>query len=180
MISKRKRIPTELQRQIFVEAGHRCAVPTCRAIEKQIHHIIPVEKGGKNEYHNLIALCANCHTRADKGETDRKSLRKYKDNLRYVIEKYSKFEIDLLIDLDRLPDNKARVVPAYTDLLFWRIKEDSLVEYTHTPHATSANLEAPDLPLIYTPDLIHITEKGRCFVNSMTQDKIGYEREDTS
>lgn len=61
-----------------MEAGHRCAIHTCRHPDVDIHHIVPWEQCRKHEYENLIALCPNCHRRADAGEIDRVSLRVYK------------------------------------------------------------------------------------------------------
>ena len=37
----RRNIPAKLKRRVLVEAGHRCAIPACRQIEVQIHHIVP-------------------------------------------------------------------------------------------------------------------------------------------
>jgi 5-methylcytosine-specific restriction endonuclease McrA len=67
-------VPADIRRRVLVEAGHRCAIPTCRYIEVDIHHIIPWATCQAHEYDNLIALCPNCHRRADRGEIDRKSL----------------------------------------------------------------------------------------------------------
>lgn len=71
----------EIQRAVLIEAGHQCAIPACRYPRVEIHHIVPWAKCKKHEYHNLIALCPNCHTRAHDGEIDRKSLIKYKSAL---------------------------------------------------------------------------------------------------
>jgi len=89
MDSQRPNIPAEIERCVLVEAGHRCAIPTCRYIEVEIHHIIPWATCQKHEYENLVALCANCHRRADRGEIDRKALRIYKANLRFAHDKFS-------------------------------------------------------------------------------------------
>jgi hypothetical protein len=64
-----------------VEAGHRCAIPTCRYPTTDLHHIIPWETCQTHDFDNLIALCPNCHRRAESGEIDRKSLRLYKSRL---------------------------------------------------------------------------------------------------
>ena len=95
-MNDRPQIDSELKRKILVEAGHRCAIPTCRSMNVDIHHIIPWEKCKKHEYINLIALCPNCHRIAEKGEIDRKSLRLYKNNLRLLYDKFTLFEIDVL------------------------------------------------------------------------------------
>lgn len=80
-ITSRPAIPAELMRQVLVEAGHRCAIPTCRQTEIDVHHITPWETCRKHEFENLIALCPNCHRRVHKNEIDRKSLREYKRKL---------------------------------------------------------------------------------------------------
>ena len=82
MNNKRSKIPTNLKRRVLIEAGHRCAIPTCRNINVDIHHIVPFEECLKHEYQNLIALCPNCHRLAHNGTIDKKSLKIYKANLR--------------------------------------------------------------------------------------------------
>lgn len=77
----RPAISAELKRAVQLESGHRCAIPTCRHPDIEIHHIVPWETCKKHEYQNLIALCPNCHTRVHNGKIDRKSLLAYKSNL---------------------------------------------------------------------------------------------------
>jgi hypothetical protein len=77
----RDAIPAEIRRDVLCEAGHRCAIPTCRYPDIDVHHIIPWEVRQSHDFENLIALCPNCHRRADAGEIDRKSLRWYKSQL---------------------------------------------------------------------------------------------------
>jgi hypothetical protein len=43
-------IPAEIRRRVLVEAGHRCAIPTCRYIEVDVHHIIPWPKSQAHDY----------------------------------------------------------------------------------------------------------------------------------
>jgi hypothetical protein len=39
-----------------------CFNPECRSgLNLQVHHIVPVAKGGKDEFENYIILCQNCH-----------------------------------------------------------------------------------------------------------------------
>ena len=80
-MNNRPSIPAELKRQVLVEAGHRCAIHTCKQTTTEIHHIIPYEKCKKHEFDNLIALCPNCHARVHNGEIDAKSLKIYKQYL---------------------------------------------------------------------------------------------------
>lgn len=81
--TSRPKIPSELRRRVLIEAGHRCAIPTCKSTPVEIAHIIPWAKARKHEFKNLIALCPTCHTRFDDphGPIDRKAMRQYKANL---------------------------------------------------------------------------------------------------
>jgi hypothetical protein len=46
-----------------------------------VHHIVPWAKVQDHTFENLIALCPNCHRRAERGDIDRTSLRLYKARL---------------------------------------------------------------------------------------------------
>ncbi|MBJ7903813.1 HNH endonuclease [Streptomyces sp. DSM 110735] len=81
MPANRPAIPSELDRRVRVEAGHRCAVPVFRVPVIEIAHIRPWSKVKRHEFENLIALCPNCHTLFDKGHIDHKSMLQYKANL---------------------------------------------------------------------------------------------------
>src|SRR6516164_4967624 len=89
----RPSIPTDTVRAVLVEAGHRCAIPTCRATTTEIAHIEPWAKSHDNTFGNLIALCPNCHMRFDqKKEIDAKSVRIYKQNLAVLNNRYGDLE----------------------------------------------------------------------------------------
>jgi hypothetical protein len=79
-----------------MEAGYRCAIPTCRQHPVQIAHIVPWSKVRVHEYTNLIALCGVCHARFDRGEIDRKAMLQYKANLGIVNARYGEYERRLL------------------------------------------------------------------------------------
>jgi hypothetical protein len=82
---------------VLVEAGHRCAIPTCRQVPVEIAHIESRKADGSNDtFDNLIALCPTCHTRYDKGEIDRLSMRHYKTNLGILNSRYGEMERRLL------------------------------------------------------------------------------------
>ncbi len=54
----RTKIPHNVVNSVLIEAGYRCAVPTCRNILAiDMHHIVEVKDGGPNEPSNLLALC---------------------------------------------------------------------------------------------------------------------------
>lgn len=81
MLPGRPAISADLRRQVLLEAGHRCAIHTCRHVDVDVHHIVPWAQLPEHRFENLIALCPNCHRRAEKGDIDRKSLRLYKARL---------------------------------------------------------------------------------------------------
>lgn len=74
---------------MLVEAGHRCAIPTCLASPVVIAHIVPWAKVREHAFPNLIALCPTCHARYDRGEIDRQSMLQYKANLAALNSRYS-------------------------------------------------------------------------------------------
>jgi 5-methylcytosine-specific restriction endonuclease McrA len=74
MMAEKRKIPNGLARQILVEAGHRCAIPTCRnSANLEIHHIEPFSKVKIHRSSNLIVLCPNCHAEADRGKIDKRT-----------------------------------------------------------------------------------------------------------
>ncbi|WP_157839114.1 HNH endonuclease signature motif containing protein [Streptomyces flavidovirens] len=81
MPDNRPAVPRQLARDLLVEAGHRCAIPTCRATTLELAHITPWAKTRAHDFDNTIALCPICHTRFDKGEIDRLSMLQYKAEL---------------------------------------------------------------------------------------------------
>jgi len=164
----RDSIPADLKRKILVEAGHRCAITTCRSIVVDVHHIIPWEKCKKHEYNNLIALCPNCHRRADKGEIDRKSLRMYKNNLRFLYDKFTTFEIDVLFELNKIPKEQAMQFPSYLILLIKRVLEVGYVQWIKTPAGVMIG------GMKSNPDYLKITSEGREFVKSLNSEDVGY------
>ncbi len=78
-MSDRPNIPIEIQREVLFEARHRCAV-CCEPLPLEKAHIIPWAKSKDDSVENLIALCANCHERADHERWGKSYLRRYKKN----------------------------------------------------------------------------------------------------
>jgi hypothetical protein len=106
-----------------VEAGHRCAIPTCRFPTTEIAHIVPYSQVNKHEHGNLIALCPNCHTRFDGGEIDRSAMRMYKRKLMFISDRYSAFELNLL---DYLRVRPWAIVPGL--IIVKGLLDDGLIE----------------------------------------------------
>jgi hypothetical protein len=132
-MANRENIPKELERRVLLEAGHRCAIPACKQTPVEIAHIIPWRECQKHEFHNLIALCPNCHTRYDKGEIDRKCMEAYKHNLTLMNSRYGSFEIRVL---KRFIDDENYIfwLPEGLNNLIWYLIEDKIIEdATGTP-----------------------------------------------
>lgn len=159
--NRRPPIPADIKRRVLVEAGHRCAIPTCRYIEVDIHHIVPWAQCQTHEYENLIALCSNCHRRADDGKIDRKSLRLYKANLRFTHDKFSQLEVDVLFDLYKMPPGQGIAWPPFNHVLLRRVLEAELVQI-HEPEG-GVFLGG----MRSSPDVLSLTAKGRQYVEDL-------------
>ena len=95
---RRPAIGAALRRQVLIEAGHRCAIPTCRAHPVEIEHIDDWVTVREHRFENLIALCPTCHARKGNrpGQIDRQSLKIYKANLALLNIRYGEYERRLL------------------------------------------------------------------------------------
>ena len=75
----RQKVPEAIKREVLIEAGFRCAVPTCRGILAiDLHHLEEVSDGGGNTLGNLIALCPTCHALYTRGTIPRSAIQAYK------------------------------------------------------------------------------------------------------
>ena len=159
-MANRPAIPNELRRRVLVEAGHRCAIPTCRHIDVDVHHIIPWKKCKEHKYENLITLCPNCHRRSEKKEIDAKSLRIYKAKLRTAHDKFSAFEIDFLFELNKSAEHGLQF-PSFLWLIVKR-----LIDSGYCKRVCSERLHAiNDVNL--TPDTYRITADGVDYIKQL-------------
>lgn len=96
-------VPSKIEDMLCELSGHKCTI--CGAPWIELHHILPLEKGGKTEYENLIVLCPNCHTRVHKENIPNQTqLRHYKlkQEIAYelpVINKLSQNELNFLVEI---------------------------------------------------------------------------------
>jgi len=124
----RKHIPKDIRKAVLFEAGYRCAISTCKATTTEIAHIVPWAKSKDNSFENLIALCPNCHTRFDqKKEIDEESIRRYKQNLSILNNRYGEFERRLFEILAKSED-RLFVVGAGGDILVANAVKDGFFE----------------------------------------------------
>ncbi len=124
-------VSADIRRAVLVEAGHRCAIPTCRATTTEIAHIVPWAELYDNSFENLIALCPNCHTRFDqKKEIDRPAIKMYKHNLGILNNRYGEFERRLFEILAKTGE-RVFVLGAAGDLLVANAVKDGFFEDKH-------------------------------------------------
>lgn len=155
-------IPADIRRRVLVEAGHRCAIPTCRYIECDVHHIIPWAQCQTHEYDNLIALCPNCHRRThDGGDIDRKSLRLYKFNLRFAHDKFSQLEMDILFELNKIPSGQGIMWPPFMHILLKRLIDSNYIQIIEQSGGVFIG------GMKTNPDHLIITPSGRTFLSEL-------------
>lgn len=158
-------IPTEIVRAVLVEAGHRCAIPTCRATTTEIAHIEPWAKSHDNSFGNLIALCPNCHTRFDqKKEIDTKAVRIYKQNLALLNNRYGEVE-RRIFELVARTKGRIFVLGAGGDILLANAAKDGLIKvtpsYAYGLDVTLNDGQKLNFPMSF---VCEITDAGFAFV----------------
>jgi HNH endonuclease len=129
-VATRPALPRPLERQVLVEAGHRCALPTCRSVPVEIAHIHPRAKGGDDTFENLIALCPTCHTRYDNGDIDRLAMGQYKANLTLLNSRYGDLERRVLDYFVQDADGGTNEIslPESLSMLLWHLVADGMLE----------------------------------------------------
>lgn len=128
MLKDRPLIPIALERAVKIEAGHRCAIPTCRYPRTEIAHIIPWHEVREHQFENLIALCPNCHDLYDKDKKiDRRSLQIYKANLSLLNHRYGEFERRLLQAFFDQPIKGSICLPGWHDFHVLHLLKDGLL-----------------------------------------------------
>jgi hypothetical protein len=161
MTNDRPTIPRELEREVLMEAGHRCAIPTCKQVPVEIAHIEPYRDVVSHTFGNLIALCPTCHTRYDKGEIDRKSMKLYKAKLSIINNRYGDFERRVL---QYFVKNSASSSVEVTNgkeseiHLFYLIK-DGLIHKTKVDYPPDASFAGG-----YKLAFYELTREGRDFI----------------
>ena len=162
-------VPAEVKRAVLVEAGHRCAIPTCRATTTEIAHISPWAETQDNSFENLIALCPNCHTRFDqKKEIDRIAVKMYKHNLGILNNRYGEFERRLFEVLAKSSE-RVFVLGAAGDLLVANAVKDGFFEDKHVEgmglEVQSDTGYSKNFPLTFT---YWVTDAGVAFIKRFT------------
>ncbi len=154
-------IPAQLKRDVLVEAGHRCAIPTCKTYPVDIHHIIPYETCQKHAFDNLIALCCTCHSRYHRYEDiDRKSLQIYKTNLGLLNHRYGEIERRVLQQFCDKPELEIiRLMGLSEIFVLFLLKDGFLLKITEGPHINGSP----------SWEEYRLTASGRQFVDNWRQ-----------
>jgi hypothetical protein len=113
-----------LRRELLVEAGHRCTIPTCRQVPVRIHHI----NDGADEPGNLIVLCSGCGERVTRGYITRRSLEQYRANLAVINARYGELERRALQSFADGEGRHSVLVPAEMEMLMSFLVNDGMVE----------------------------------------------------
>jgi hypothetical protein len=153
----RPALPRKLEREVLMEAGHRCAIPVCRQTPVEIAHIVPWAEVKEHSFDNLIALCPTCHTRYDKGEIDRASMRQYKANLSVLNGRYGDLERRVLKFFAESPGRDFIWLSTSLEFLLMYLIDDGLLRKEEDPRLLSTYPFDPGAAY-------HITPKGREFV----------------
>jgi len=104
-MSRRRRPPIHVIRQVLHESGYRCSNPVCRNfITLELHHIVPVAKDGRDDPSNLIALCPTCHEMYHKGMISEESIKDWKLIQLTLNEALDRKSLELLLTLAKLKE----------------------------------------------------------------------------
>jgi len=120
--NNRKAIPGTITRQVLIEAGYRCGVPTCRNIlAVDLHHVVEVSEGGGNEAANLLALCPTCHALYHRGTYSREAIYTWKQVLVSLSAAFDLETIDLMLFLYKMRDDPRFLIRQEALLQFARL-----------------------------------------------------------
>ena len=147
----------KVKRMVLVEAGHRCAIPTCRHPTTEIAHIVPESQSHDDSFENLIALCPKCQ----KKEIDAQTMRMYKRNREILNSRYSDFErrvFDQIAETDR----RSFIVEAGFEIVLLHAVKDGLLNRVE-PQPVAIQRGEP------THHEYEVTDAGLNFVSRYTQ-----------
>ena len=131
-MATRRPVAKPIQLAVLTEAGWRCAVPTCRTVlALDLHHLVEVGEGGKNDAANLLALCPTCHALHHRGDLTREALYTYKAILIALSHAFDIASVDQLLFLDVVSDRPLQL-HGQGVLLFMRLISAQLADFKNT------------------------------------------------
>lgn len=160
----REAIPRELERDLLIEAGYRCAIPTCRTVAPlEIDHIDDYAGVKEHKFENMIVLCRNCHgLKGDKRrQLDRKALGQYKANLSVLNNRYGDLERRVLQYFADNADKKEITLSGGMGLQLSHLIRDGYLE--RLEQSLRVKIDQADVfPMI---ENYRLTQAGREFIN---------------
>ena len=156
---ERENLPLKTRVIVLMEAGYRCAVPTCRNIlALDMHHIWEVSAGGGNDPSNLVALCPTCHALYHRGTISADAIYAYKAMLVAITRAFDVEAIDRLLFLNSCPKD------------FLVVSGDGLLHFGRIIAAGLASVQqkANNNWQIVTY-AVNITDKGQQFIEAWKQ-----------
>lgn len=162
-----RNIPVEIKRQVLVEAGHCCAIPTCQFPATEFVHIEPFSRAKEHRVENIIALCPNHHALYDKKKLiDRKSMLMYKQKLQFLKKRYTKYELRILALLAEKP-----AVVANGEIQVLGLLKDGLIKNAKTFMTQSLAMQDNQGNAVFQDETIQLfaavlTEKGKQFIDN--------------
>lgn len=163
-------IPRALERELLIEAGYRCAIPSCRVMAPLvIDHIEDWAKVREHTFDNMIVLCANHH--GIKGEKprqlSRKVLRQYKANLSLLNHRYGELERRLLEDFGQRPSQTVRFLPGGMEIFVRSLINDGYLDRLDDLRLHTTTLEdLDDEGFVNYMEPYMLTEAGQEFVRN--------------
>lgn len=168
MVAKRQSISSIIRDEVLREAGYKCANPTCRNIlTLQLHHMIWVKDGGKNEATNLIALCGHCHDMHTQGHIPASAISHWKGILHALNHAFNKESMDLLLYLAK-PSFENIWYTGDGALRFAGLIAAGLVEIADSQFSVGVRYGADSPPTSppATALRLRLSDKGRLLVDS--------------
>jgi hypothetical protein len=161
-------LPRQLERDVLMEAGHRCAIPTCKQTPVMIAHIVPYSEVKNHTFDNLIALCPTCHKRYDDGDIDRKSMRLYKAKLSIINNMYGDLEKRLLEYFVEHPEisEVPLIASKENEIQLMYAVRDGLIRWVREENGSGADFANTYMLAVY-----EITPKGKEFIRKWLSDE---------
>jgi hypothetical protein len=156
MPPKRKAIPAATMREVLIEAGYRCGVPTCRTILAiDLHHMEEVSEGGGNSASNLLALCPTCHGLHHRGTIPKEAIFAWKSVIVTLGFAFDREAVDHLLFLSM----------CHADFMI--VSGDGLLHYSRLIAAGLAKADKHVNSSMHTVTYaVNISEKGRHLIEA--------------
>lgn len=164
-------IPIDVRREVLIEAGHMCAIPTCQYPATQFAHIEEFSRVKEHRAENIIALCPNHHDQYDnKKNIDKQCMRIYKQKLQLLNKRYTKYEMRLLALLAEKP-----IVVADSEIQTMGLLKDGLIINKRTFMSQNVGLKNNAGEQVFQDKFVQLyaaelTEKGKLFIRNWKSD----------